>query len=182
MSLGVGCGDMRLSPGLASGAAQYPQNIVPSGFSLPHCLHAGIRSPWPHAKFLRNQRTSPWQLSPARLLPWSNHFSCAPKPATLQTCKLQPGNAKSIWMTKIHFAPDLMLPLFRRARSLIRWTPQAHAVLRSGFGLADRDRGAVRRWDRISFGGAVFQCSKRVLCLRRFGELNFDKRAFPACA
>jgi len=89
LSLGVGCGDMELSPGLASGAAQYPQNIVPSGFSLPHCLHAGIRSPWPHAEFLRNQQTSSWQLSPAHLLPWSNHFSCAtgraPKPATLQT-------------------------------------------------------------------------------------------------
>jgi hypothetical protein len=44
-SLGHG-GDTGLSAGLASGVAQYPQNTMPSALSLPHCLHAGIRSPW----------------------------------------------------------------------------------------------------------------------------------------
>lgn len=29
-------------PGAVNGVAQNPQNAVPSGFSLPHCLHAGI--------------------------------------------------------------------------------------------------------------------------------------------
>jgi hypothetical protein len=48
LPLGLGSGEIGLPIGLASGVAQYPQNTVPSGLSLPHCLHAGIRSPWPH--------------------------------------------------------------------------------------------------------------------------------------
>jgi hypothetical protein len=46
LPLGFGGGDTGLSVGLASGVAQYPQNTMPSALSLPHCLHAGIRSPW----------------------------------------------------------------------------------------------------------------------------------------
>ena len=50
----VGGGELGLFPGRASGVAQYPQNTVPSGLSLPHCLHAGIRPPRPHRKCPRN--------------------------------------------------------------------------------------------------------------------------------
>jgi hypothetical protein len=46
LPLGFGGGDTGLTAGLASGAAQYPQNAMPSALSLPHCLHTGIRSPW----------------------------------------------------------------------------------------------------------------------------------------
>jgi hypothetical protein len=48
LPLGLDGGDTGLPPGFPSGDAQYPQNTVPSGLSLPHCLHAGISSPWPH--------------------------------------------------------------------------------------------------------------------------------------
>jgi hypothetical protein len=60
-SLGFGCGDTGLPAGLASGAAQYPQNTMPSALFLPHCLHAGIRSPWLHYQIFpqpANQRKS----------------------------------------------------------------------------------------------------------------------------
>jgi hypothetical protein len=41
---GFSCDDEGLLAGLASGYPQCPQNAVPSGLSLPHCPHAGIRS------------------------------------------------------------------------------------------------------------------------------------------
>jgi hypothetical protein len=42
---GFSCDDPDLPAGFGSVYPQNPQNAVPSGLSLPHCPHAGIRSP-----------------------------------------------------------------------------------------------------------------------------------------
>jgi hypothetical protein len=74
---GFSCDDEGLPAGFASGYPQNPQNAVPSGLSLPHCPHAGIRSPsLPYQNF-RGTSEQGLQLSPAPFSPHIKIPGCA---------------------------------------------------------------------------------------------------------
>jgi len=74
---GFNCDDEVLPGGFGSGYPQNPQNAVPSGFSLPHCPHAGIRSPSLPHRIFDGTSEQDLQLSPAPFFPCIKSPGCA---------------------------------------------------------------------------------------------------------